>query len=112
VDLRATPLIADLELLARNAHVPTAAVAVTATPADGLPGLTAREREVLAHLVAGRTYREIAVALVLSEKTVSAHISNMLRKTGTTSRIELAQLAQRQSGAHEPPAGTNRNSRA
>jgi DNA-binding NarL/FixJ family response regulator len=45
--------------------------------------------------VAGRTYREIARALVLSEKTVSAHISNMLRKTGTASRTELAQLAHR-----------------
>ncbi|WP_275410974.1 LuxR C-terminal-related transcriptional regulator [Paractinoplanes rishiriensis] len=32
-------------------------------------------------------------ALVLSEKTVSVHISNMLRKTGTTGRVELAQLA-------------------
>jgi DNA-binding NarL/FixJ family response regulator len=32
---------------------------------------------------------------VLSEKTVSVHISNMLRKTGTANGVELAQLAQR-----------------
>jgi DNA-binding NarL/FixJ family response regulator len=32
---------------------------------------------------------------VLSEKTVSAHISHLLHKTGTTNRIELAQLARR-----------------
>jgi DNA-binding NarL/FixJ family response regulator len=32
---------------------------------------------------------------VISEKTVSAHISNLLRKTGTSSRVELAQLAGR-----------------
>jgi DNA-binding CsgD family transcriptional regulator len=53
------------------------------------------EREILAHLIAGRTYAEIAMALVLSEKTVSVHVSNMLRKTGTANRVELAQLAHR-----------------
>ena len=60
-----------------------------------LPGLTPREREILAHIVAGRTYGEIARDLVVSEKTVSAHISHLLHKTGTTNRIELAQLARR-----------------
>jgi DNA-binding NarL/FixJ family response regulator len=44
-------------------------------------------------MVAGRTYGEIARHLVLSEKTVSGHVSNLLRKTGTTNRVELAQLA-------------------
>ena len=57
--------------------------------------LTAREREVLAHVVAGRTYAEIAAALFLSEKTVSSHISNMLHKTGTANRVELAGWATR-----------------
>ncbi len=60
-----------------------------------LPGLTPREREILAHIVAGRTYGEIARELVLSEKTVSVHVSHLLHKTGTTSRVELAQLARR-----------------
>jgi DNA-binding NarL/FixJ family response regulator len=50
---------------------------------------------VLRHLVAGRTYAEIARALFISEKTVSVHVSNLLRKTGTSSRIELAELARR-----------------
>jgi DNA-binding NarL/FixJ family response regulator len=63
-----------------------------------LADLTAREREILSHVAAGRTYREIARALVISEKTVSVHISNMLRKTDTANRIELALLAQRQAG--------------
>ena len=58
-------------------------------------GPTPREREVLAHVVAGRTYAEIAAALFLSEKTVSSHISNMLRKTGTANRVELAAWAGR-----------------
>jgi DNA-binding CsgD family transcriptional regulator len=59
------------------------------------PGLTAREREILAHIVAGLTYGEIARELVISEKTVSVHVSHLLHKTGTTNRVELAQLARR-----------------
>jgi len=62
---------------------------------SGLPGLTPRESEVLAHIVAGRTYREIARDLFVSEKTVSTHVSNMLRRFGLTSRVELSQLASR-----------------
>ncbi len=60
-----------------------------------MPGLTPREREIVDHLVRGETYAEIARDLVLSEKTVSTHVSNLLRKTGTTSRVELAQLVAR-----------------
>ena len=62
--------------------------------------LTAREREVLAHLVAGRTYAEIAAELVISEKTVSSHVSHLLRKTGTRSRRELAALVRRLDQGH------------
>jgi DNA-binding CsgD family transcriptional regulator len=109
IDLEARPLLADLDVLARNAHVATAGVAGPATPAAGIPGLTTLEREILAHLVAGRTYGEIARALVLSEKTVSTHISNMLRKTGTASRVELAQLAHRRSARDEPAVDQHRD---
>ncbi len=58
-------------------------------------GLTPRETEVLAHLVANRTNAEIAEALFISEKTVSVHVSNLLRKTETGSRREVAALARR-----------------
>ena len=58
-------------------------------------GLTPREAEVLSHLVADRTYAEIASALFISEKTVSVHVSNLLRKTGCGSRREVAALARR-----------------
>jgi DNA-binding NarL/FixJ family response regulator len=61
----------------------------------GIPGLTTREREILVQLVAGRTYSEIARELVISEKTVSVHVSNLLHKTGTANRVELASLARR-----------------
>jgi len=42
-----------------------------------------------------RTYSEIARELVISEKTVSVHISNLLHKTGTANRVDLAGLARR-----------------
>ncbi|MGH8825005.1 MAG: response regulator transcription factor [Jiangellaceae bacterium] len=54
-----------------------------------------REREMLNHIMAGRTYGEIARELVVSEKTVSVHVSHLLHKTGTANRVELAQLARR-----------------
>ena len=60
-----------------------------------LEGLTPREQEVLGHLVAGRTYAEIARSLYISDKTVSAHVSNLLRKTGTASRHEVSALVLR-----------------
>jgi DNA-binding CsgD family transcriptional regulator len=103
VDLQAAPLRADVEALARSGAVAletAAAGGVTAT-ATLLPGLTPREREVLGYVVAGRTYRQIAREMVISEKTVSVHISNLLRKTRTSNRIELAQLARRLDG-HQP----------
>jgi DNA-binding CsgD family transcriptional regulator len=99
-NLEAVPLLADVEALARTARVPLAPPGqVRAPAAAALPGLTAREREILAHLVAGRTYGEIARELVISEKTVSVHVSNMLHKTGTANRVELAGLARRIGGS-------------
>jgi DNA-binding NarL/FixJ family response regulator len=57
--------------------------------------LTAREREILGHLAAGRTNGEIAKALVISTKTASVHVSNILRKLEVTSRYEAAEIAER-----------------
>ncbi len=62
------------------------------SPSSASDGITLREREVLALITSGRTYGEIARALFISEKTVSVHVSNLLRKTGTRSRIDLAAL--------------------
>jgi DNA-binding CsgD family transcriptional regulator len=70
-----------------------------------LPGLTRREREVLGQLIAGLTYGQIARALFISEKTVSSHISNLLRKTGTSNRMDLLRLATRAAGP-QPSPGT------
>jgi DNA-binding CsgD family transcriptional regulator len=99
VDLQAAPLRADVEALARSAAVPLDTGAGPTPMTTALPlGLTPREREVLALVVAGRTYRQIAREMVISEKTVSVHISNLLRKTHTSNRIELTQLVHRLAG--------------
>lgn len=90
--LEARPVLDKVDVLARSARID---VSVVPEPEDegGSPWLTRREREILEHVVAGRTYGEIAEALYVSEKTVSSHISNMLRKTGTSNRHELAARA-------------------
>ena len=55
--------------------------------------LTARERQVLAHVAAGRTNREIAAALVISQHTVGRHIENIFTKLGVTSRASATAYA-------------------
>jgi DNA-binding NarL/FixJ family response regulator len=56
-------------------------------------GLTAREAEVLRLVAAGRTNPEIAALLVLSEKTVARHLSNIFGKLDVTSRTAAAAFA-------------------
>ena len=55
--------------------------------------LSVREREVLQLVVAGARNRDISRQLAVSENTVKFHVSNLLRKTGTRTRSELAALA-------------------
>ncbi|HEU4812143.1 MAG TPA: AAA family ATPase [Nocardioides sp.] len=97
----AFPLAKRAYELARLLRVPLSDVVVPISRGSGetpFAGLTRREREVLGHLVAGRTYAEIAEALGISEKTVSVHVSNLLRKSRTTSGREAAALAVRLGG--------------
>ncbi len=57
-------------------------------------GVTAREVQVLAHLAAGRSNRDIAETLHVSIRTVEKHVERLLMKTGK-SRAELPSLAER-----------------
>jgi len=61
----------------------------------GLDALTTREREVLAELARGRSNREIARALNVSEKTVKTHVSSVLGKLGVQDRTQAALFAVR-----------------
>ena len=55
--------------------------------------LTAREKKVLEMLVAGNSNKEIAIPLGIEVRTVKAHISKLLRKTGVRNRIALSSYA-------------------
>jgi DNA-binding NarL/FixJ family response regulator len=52
--------------------------------------LTERETEVLRELASGKSNKEIAAALVIAEKTVRTHVSNILAKLGVASRTQAA----------------------
>jgi DNA-binding CsgD family transcriptional regulator len=56
-------------------------------------GLTARELEVLRLIAGGRTNREIAAALVISEHTVARHVQNIFAKLRVTSRTAAGAFA-------------------
>jgi two-component system response regulator DevR len=60
---------------------------------DALPGLTEREREILALIGEGMTNRQIGRRLYLAEKTVKNHISRLLAKLGVERRIQAAVIA-------------------
>ena len=64
---------------------------------DGGP-LTSREREIAELVAAGRTNREVAEQLVLSTRTVEAHLRYIYGKLDVRSRVELARELQRLDG--------------
>jgi DNA-binding CsgD family transcriptional regulator len=100
-DLGAEPLRRQVEALAARARLdlatPDGPGARAGEPADAAApyGLTPREREVLAHLAAGRTNREIARSLFISERTVGIHVSRVLAKLGVGNRAAAAAAAHR-----------------
>ena len=85
----AGPLVAELAALGAAAGQPRR----NGAGPVGLKALTDRERDVLALLVDGRTNRQIAAQLFISEKTASVHVSNILAKLGVRSRGEAAAMA-------------------
>ncbi|HEX9889770.1 MAG TPA: LuxR C-terminal-related transcriptional regulator [Nitriliruptorales bacterium] len=80
-DLEAAPDLAGLDRLMRG------------EPAPDAHGLSPRELEVLRSVASGRTNRQIAAELVISERTVDRHVSNILTKLGVTSRTAAAAFA-------------------
>jgi DNA-binding NarL/FixJ family response regulator len=76
-------------VVARVAEMPEPAVEPIATP------LSDRELEVLRHLAEGRSNREIAAALFLTEGTVKNHVTSVLSKLGVRDRTQAALRAHR-----------------
>jgi ATP/maltotriose-dependent transcriptional regulator MalT len=64
----------------------TMAESLTSVAGTPTPPLSGREREVLAEVAAGKTNRQIATALTISEHTVGRHLENIFAKLGVTSR--------------------------
>ena len=102
----AGPLLRELELLAQRARLDLApaqaAVSAGKAGLEEVLGLTSREGEVLDLVARGYTNREIAATLVISVKTVSVHVSHILRKLGAPNRLEAAAIVHRLA---PPPTG-------
>ena len=80
-ELRAAPDVARVEKLVHRA------------PAKAPGGLTAREVQVVRLVATGKTNRAIAEELVISEKTVARHVSNVFTKLGVSSRSAVTAYA-------------------
>jgi DNA-binding NarL/FixJ family response regulator len=63
---------------------------------DAAEVLTARELEVLRLLAQGQQNKEIALQLVISERTVKFHVSSILGKLGAGNRTEAVRIAAQQ----------------
>lgn len=61
-----------------------------------LSGLTSRQLEVLKHLAVGRSVRDVASRMQLTEKSVDSHKYRIMNKLGVHDRVELALLAVRE----------------
>jgi DNA-binding NarL/FixJ family response regulator len=63
--------------------------------APRVAGLTAREAEILELLVRGRSHKQIAVELMISNRTVGSHVEHIYSKIGVSTRGAAAMYAMR-----------------
>jgi DNA-binding CsgD family transcriptional regulator len=99
-----SPICALAELVARRARLHLAQRHDhAAEPAShDRFGLTEREADVLRLLADARTNREIGETLYISPKTVSVHVTSLMRKLGVRRRADAARLAKNAVPEHEP----------
>jgi DNA-binding NarL/FixJ family response regulator len=84
------------ELVEAIRRVASGGLAFGVRPIGLAPIFTAREREVVALVVEGRSNHEIGAALGITSKTVEAHLSRLFDRLGLQSRTELATRALRE----------------
>ncbi|MGK7379569.1 response regulator [Planococcus sp. 1R117A] len=98
-DIEPDELVASLRSLMRGENIlhPKATSELMKEPAEAAPHtvnlLTPREKDVLAELTKGKSNREIASALYVTEKTVKTHISNIFTKLEVQDRTQAALYA-------------------
>ena len=63
---------------------------------SGLASLSGREREIAELVSRGRTNREIAAELFLSEKTIESHLTKVFAKLGVSGRVAVAEAVGRE----------------
>lgn len=80
------------EVHAGRSHIPPA-IAERLAERMGTEDLTPREFEVLEQIVAGKSNKEIATELEITEATVKTHINTLLSKLGVTDRTQAATAA-------------------
>jgi NarL family two-component system response regulator LiaR len=90
------PAVAARVLEEVAAPAPAPAPALTPAAPHGDPGLTPREREVLALVARGLANKRIAQELGIAEKTVKIHVSRILHKLGVADRTQAALYAVRE----------------
>ena len=94
-DIAASALIACIrDVLAGKTYLAPAAAAKLAERVTQVQ-LTPRELAALRSLADGRTNKEIAAALGISERTVKTHLAHLFEKLGVTSRTEAVKVASR-----------------
>lgn len=77
------------DVAAHRLHLPPATAERLAARRRG-PAITAREREILAHIASGHANKQIAAALAISEFTVKRHVSHILGKMAVNDRAQAA----------------------
>jgi DNA-binding CsgD family transcriptional regulator len=92
-----------ITVLARTQDLPIRIVGIATVSQPGeLHGLTARELEVLGLIVEGCSNRQIARTLVISQRTVAAHVEHLPAKLPAPTRTHAAVRAER-AGLYVPP---------
>jgi len=86
-------MLPDLHVLGLHYHLRHAQLTELPRQRDQIEPLSARERECLAWVAAGKTTWEVSQILHLSERTIHFHLENACNKLGATNRIQAVVMA-------------------